>query len=72
MSALSLEGLARHAWLGRTPSARALRMTLVPAAAAYRAAVGLRNHLYDRGWLAARRVPAWVVSVGNLTVGGTG
>ena len=72
MSALSLEDVARHAWLGRTPSARALRLALVPAAAAYRAAVGLRNRLYDQGWLAARRVPARVVSVGNLTVGGTG
>jgi len=72
LSALSLEDVARHAWLGRTPSARALRLALVPASAAYQAAVELRNHLYDRGWLAVRRVPARVVSVGNLTVGGSG
>jgi tetraacyldisaccharide 4'-kinase len=32
----------------------------------------MRNALYDRGWLQSFSVPAAVVSVGNLTVGGTG
>jgi tetraacyldisaccharide 4'-kinase len=32
----------------------------------------VRNRLYDAGLLATRRVPARVISVGNLTVGGTG
>src|SRR5205823_6034821 len=72
LDGMTLEALARHAWTGQTPGARALRLALVPASAAYRAAVGLRNGLYDHGWLAARRVPARVLSVGNLTVGGTG
>jgi tetraacyldisaccharide 4'-kinase len=31
-----------------------------------------RRALYARGWLTARRLPAPVVSVGNLTVGGAG
>jgi tetraacyldisaccharide 4'-kinase len=31
-----------------------------------------RNTLYDRGWLSQRRLPCRVVSIGNLTVGGTG
>src|SRR5690348_5976878 len=31
-----------------------------------------RNMLYDRGWLSQRRLPCRVVSIGNLTVGGTG
>lgn len=31
-----------------------------------------RAALYRRGWLAQRKLPVFVVSVGNLTVGGTG
>ena len=38
----------------------------------YGAASGLRNSLFDRGWLAARRLKQPVVSVGNLSVGGAG
>ncbi len=34
--------------------------------------VGTRDALYDVGWLRAHRAPISVVSVGNLTVGGTG
>src|SRR6266705_3416487 len=67
-----LERAAWHAWTGRTPSARALRAALAPAALAYGAVAALRNRLYDAGWLDAARVPAHVVSVGNLAVGGTG
>ena len=32
----------------------------------------MRTRLYERGWLTQRRLPCPVVSVGNLTVGGTG
>lgn len=38
----------------------------------YRFAVGWRNHSYDRGRSPVKRVNVPVVSVGNLTVGGTG
>lgn len=38
----------------------------------YRFATCFRTRLYERGWLARRRLPRPVVSVGNLTVGGTG
>ncbi len=41
-------------------------------AAVYGAVVGLRGRLYDRGWLPATRLEVPVVSVGNLTAGGTG
>lgn len=35
-------------------------------------AVSARNFLFDKNILPARSVNAWVISVGNLTVGGTG
>ena len=39
---------------------------------AYRAAVTLRNSLYDAGRLPSHRLPCAVISIGNLTMGGTG
>ncbi len=48
------------------------RIGLSAASAGYGAAVALRNRRYDRGWLAVHRAGIPVVSVGNLTVGGTG
>jgi len=44
----------------------------LPAWCLYRPLVALRNMLYDYGWLAVLRLPAPVISVGNLAVGGTG
>lgn len=38
----------------------------------YGLGAGLRRRLYARGWLRMKKLPAPVVSVGNLTVGGTG
>ena len=38
----------------------------------YATAMALRNLAFDRGWRAQTRVPAKVVSIGNLTAGGTG
>jgi tetraacyldisaccharide 4'-kinase len=38
----------------------------------YGAAAQIRNHLYDRGILRARRLSQPVISVGNLSVGGSG
>ncbi|GIW81141.1 MAG: tetraacyldisaccharide 4'-kinase [Gemmatales bacterium] len=34
--------------------------------------MSLRNRFYDAGWLASHRVGATVISIGNLTLGGTG
>lgn len=41
-------------------------------AALFGAVASLRGRLYDRGWLPSEHVDAPVVSVGNLTAGGTG
>jgi tetraacyldisaccharide 4'-kinase len=38
----------------------------------YRSAVGLKNQLYDRSFFTIHQLPHPVISVGNLTVGGTG
>jgi tetraacyldisaccharide 4'-kinase len=38
----------------------------------YRAWVGVRNFLYDSGILISKKLPCPVVSIGNITVGGTG
>ena len=43
-----------------------------PLTGLYGAATALRNTLYDRGALAARRLRQPVISVGNLSVGGSG
>src|SRR5947199_9760252 len=49
-----------------------LRWPLRALAWPYGLAVRARTALYERGWLPRRRLPCRVVSVGNLTVGGTG
>jgi len=45
---------------------------LLPFSAAFRLGVALRRVGYQRGWLKTHRLSRPVVSVGNLTVGGTG
>ncbi|NOS82848.1 MAG: tetraacyldisaccharide 4'-kinase, partial [Nitrospira sp.] len=42
------------------------------AAIPYGVIAGLRALLYHWGWFDQRRLPVYVVSVGNLTLGGTG
>ena len=53
-------------------AAALLRSLLREAAAGYAAIVWVRNFLYSRRWLRAHRVDAAVISVGNITTGGTG
>lgn len=45
---------------------------LAPLSSAFRCGVAARNALYDKGWIEARGVGRAVVSIGNLTTGGTG
>ena len=53
-------------------AARAARVALSVGAAGYRLGVALRNAGYDRGVLTSRRAAVPVISVGNITLGGTG
>jgi tetraacyldisaccharide 4'-kinase len=59
-------------WAGRSGWAIVVRAALEPAGLLYGGITGLRNALYDRGVLRATPPPMPTVSVGNLTVGGTG
>ncbi len=45
---------------------------MLPVSALYGGAVAVRNFSYDRGLLKVRKLPALVVSVGNISVGGSG
>jgi tetraacyldisaccharide 4'-kinase len=48
------------------------RAMLSCAALGYRVAVAIRNFAYDRGWAHTHSADVPVISIGNLTVGGTG
>ena len=59
-------------WAGETIGHRAARAALAPLEGIYRSVVAVRGGLFARGLLNVARSPIDVVSVGNLTVGGTG
>src|SRR3954469_19778385 len=59
-------------WFGNDVMARLARATLAPTEAVYRVAIGVRDALYDTGVLTTHQPVLPAVSVGNLTVGGTG
>ena len=52
--------------------AEALWLLLLPVSLFYSVAVQLRNSLYTLGWVKSARLPRPVISIRNLTVGGTG
>jgi tetraacyldisaccharide 4'-kinase len=64
--------LIERIWFGDTAADRMTRAALMPLESLYRGVVTLRGELYDHGLIPAHRSPIAVVSVGNITVGGTG
>jgi tetraacyldisaccharide 4'-kinase len=64
--------LAEIVWTGRGRRARTARALLAPAAGLYRAIVTTRGKLYDWGIFRADNFSVPVLSIGNLSVGGTG
>jgi tetraacyldisaccharide 4'-kinase len=59
-------------WFGKDTASRAVRAALLPAERVFAGISGLRTLLYDAGWVRGEQPAVPVVSVGNLTVGGTG
>jgi tetraacyldisaccharide 4'-kinase len=62
----------RGIWERKVLSAKLIWFLLLPASCLYVFFVGVRNTLYSLGWLPVGALPRPVISVGNLTVGGTG
>ena len=59
-------------WTGRGKLARTVRALLTPAEALYGAVIATRGKLYDWGIFRPTEFSVPVLSVGNLSVGGTG
>ena len=64
--------LVETVWLGRGKKARALRALLTPAEMLYGLAATGRAKFYDWHLLKAEEFSVPVLSIGNMTVGGTG
>jgi tetraacyldisaccharide 4'-kinase len=64
--------MIENLWTGSSLAHRIGRAALTPLEVLYRSAVEVRGELFDRGVLRVTPSPIGVVSVGNVTVGGTG
>ena len=53
-------------------SMKLLRLLLFPFSLLYGFIMGFRNYFYDKGWFQSESYDLPVISVGNLSVGGTG
>lgn len=63
---------AERVWYGHGAGPATARTVLAPLAAVYGAVVGARGALYDRRILRSHELALPALSVGNLSVGGTG
>ena len=67
-----MEAWVREIWEPKRVSGKILSALLRPLSLVYAGLAQLRNALFRIGWLKSLRLPRPVISVGNLTVGGTG
>lgn len=72
MSWVPTQRWAHTVWQRQRLWGKVAWLALTPLSLGFSALVWGRNLLYDRRWLPSERLPLKVVSVGNLTVGGTG
>lgn len=73
VSNLGLHGLVTEVWSGRGGTVGALlRVATIPLELGFRMLSGVWGQMYDSGFLPLQRAPIPVISVGNLTVGGSG
>ena len=61
-----------HAWEGRGFSGKMLWALLLPLSGLFWLGVRVRNFCYRRGWFHSEVLERPVISIGNITVGGTG
>jgi tetraacyldisaccharide 4'-kinase len=64
--------MVRWLWTSPRIDARLVRLALLPVAAGYGAVMRVRASAYARGWFDSHALPLPSISVGNLTVGGSG
>jgi len=62
----------RRVWERKGIWGKTIRVLLLPASYLYALAVRTRNVFFSRGWIRASALDRPVISIGNLTVGGTG
>lgn len=62
----------RRVWERRGVLGKLLWISLLPVSCLYWLAVQIRNVLYSIGWKRTQTLNEFVLSIGNLTVGGTG
>jgi tetraacyldisaccharide 4'-kinase len=70
----SLHTKLRQYWYPERPLARThpFLISMLPLSLLYGMIVAFRNHLYDRGILKQVKLTCPVISIGNITAGGTG
>lgn len=64
--------IARNLWGRSGPAAELALLPLTALSGLYRGGLRLRASAYKKGWKTAASLPVPVISIGNLTVGGTG